>query len=55
MPVVNIPAFTGEHGLPVGISLVGGRFCDQHLLAISRILEGPLMADGGCRNVLPAG
>ena len=46
MPVVNIPAFSGAHGMPIGISVVAGRYCDQHLLKISEVLSKPLMADG---------
>jgi Asp-tRNA(Asn)/Glu-tRNA(Gln) amidotransferase A subunit family amidase len=51
MPVINIPAFTGEHGMPVGLSLVAGRFFDQHLLKISKVLSEPLMAGGGCKVI----
>ena len=47
MPVINVPAFEGEHGMPIGVSLVAGRFRDQHLLGIGKLLSGPLMAKGG--------
>lgn len=47
MPVINIPAFTGANGMPIGLSVVAGRFCDQHLLMISKVLSEPLMAGGG--------
>ncbi|EXJ87257.1 amidase [Capronia epimyces CBS 606.96] len=47
MPVIHIPAFIGAHGMPLGISVVAGRFFDQHLLAISKALSEPLMAEGG--------
>lgn len=47
MPVINIPAFTGEHALPISISLVAGRFHDQHLLKLSEALSKPLIAEGG--------
>ncbi|KAF2813644.1 amidase signature enzyme [Mytilinidion resinicola] len=47
VPVINMPAFTGAPGMPIGISLVAGRFCDQHLLRISKALGKPLMAEGG--------
>lgn len=46
-PVIHIPAFAGAHGMPVGISLVTGRYRDQHLLKISKILSEPLMNEGG--------
>jgi len=47
MPVINVPAFVGPHGMPIGISLVARRHGDQHLLKIARILSEPLMANGG--------
>ncbi|KAL1870811.1 hypothetical protein VTK73DRAFT_2403 [Phialemonium thermophilum] len=34
-PVVNIPGFQGENGLPVGVSLVAPRYFDRHLLRVS--------------------
>lgn len=42
-PVINVPAFPGPNGMPVGLSLVSRRFCDQHLLSIARVLSGPLI------------
>ncbi|KAH7071004.1 Asp-tRNA Asn/Glu-tRNA Gln amidotransferas-like protein subunit A [Paraphoma chrysanthemicola] len=36
MPVVNIPGFKGENGLPIGLSLVSSRYRDQHLLRVCR-------------------
>lgn len=47
MPVVNIPAFVGSHGMPIGISVVAGRSLDQDLLWMSKALSKPLMAEGG--------
>jgi len=47
MPVINIPAFVGSNGMPIGISLVGHRSRDQQLLRTSRILSEILMAEGG--------
>lgn len=44
VPVVNIPGFQGENGLPVGVSLVAPRYRDRHLLGVSaevgKIFEG---------------
>ncbi|KAH5266716.1 hypothetical protein HBI68_046890 [Parastagonospora nodorum] len=42
--VINIPAFFGANGKPVGISLVAARNHDQHLLKMARALSGILMA-----------
>ncbi|KAL8716099.1 MAG: hypothetical protein Q9220_000003 [cf. Caloplaca sp. 1 TL-2023] len=46
-PVINVPAFTGANGMPIGISLVAGRFHDQQLLRVAKSLSQPLMAEGG--------
>jgi hypothetical protein len=53
MPVINIPAFTGAHGMSIGISVVAGRFFDRHLLKISKVLSEPLMAEGGWKMEKP--
>jgi Asp-tRNA(Asn)/Glu-tRNA(Gln) amidotransferase A subunit family amidase len=44
MPVINIPAFSGSHGMPIGLSLVGSRYRDQQLLQTAAILSQALMA-----------
>lgn len=46
MPVINIPAFTGAQGLPIGISLVAPRFCDRQLLKTSKLLSEALTQGG---------
>jgi Asp-tRNA(Asn)/Glu-tRNA(Gln) amidotransferase A subunit family amidase len=46
MPVVNLPAFVGANGMPIGVSLVAPRFRDQHLLYMSKIVGDILMAEG---------
>ncbi|KAK3899282.1 amidase signature domain-containing protein [Staphylotrichum tortipilum] len=46
MPVINIPAFVGQHGMPVGISLVAGRYQDRQLLRVATVLSKPLMVQG---------
>ncbi|KAM0266794.1 hypothetical protein ACHAPA_006571 [Fusarium lateritium] len=44
VPVVNIPGFRRENGMPIGVSLVAARLRDRHLLkvseAVGRIFEG---------------
>ncbi|KAI8629000.1 amidase [Xylariaceae sp. FL1651] len=37
-PVVNIPGFKGANDMPIGLSLVGPRFHDRRLLAISKVV-----------------
>ncbi|KAL2826488.1 amidase signature domain-containing protein [Aspergillus cavernicola] len=50
MPAINIPAFRGANGMPIGISLVAPQFRDQHLLRISKIIGEVLMDDNGGRH-----
>ncbi len=38
VPVVNIPAFTGPNGLPVGLTATGPRFGDRKVLASAEAL-----------------
>ena len=52
MPVIHVPAFAGPNGMPVGLSLIARRYCDQHLLSIAKILSGPLMSEGGWQEKL---
>lgn len=35
-PIINIPGFKGENGMPVGLSLVNGRYKDQALLNVAK-------------------
>jgi amidase len=46
MPVVQVPAFKGPNGMPVGLALVAGRYCDRDLLGVAEVLGG-LLVDGG--------
>lgn len=46
MPAVNVPAFVGEHGMPVGLSLVAGRYRDQHLLRVGKVVAEVLLGAG---------
>ncbi|KAI9702195.1 MAG: hypothetical protein M1820_006277 [Bogoriella megaspora] len=50
MPVIHVPALAGHNGMPVGLSLITRRFCDQHLLSIAKVLSGPLMSEGSWRK-----
>ncbi|KAI5365850.1 putative amidase signature domain-containing protein [Septoria linicola] len=36
VPIVNVPGFRGEEGMPIGLSLVAGRYRDQALLNVAR-------------------
>ncbi|VUC30889.1 unnamed protein product [Clonostachys rosea] len=45
-PVINVPGFWSE-GMPVGLSLVAGRYRDQHLLAVAKEVGHILEVEGG--------
>jgi Asp-tRNA(Asn)/Glu-tRNA(Gln) amidotransferase A subunit family amidase len=47
MPVLNIPGFQGEHGMPIGLSLVAPRYKDRHLLLVGEQVGKIFEADGG--------
>jgi Asp-tRNA(Asn)/Glu-tRNA(Gln) amidotransferase A subunit family amidase len=47
MPVVNVPGFRGENGLPVGLSVVSGRYRDQYLLRVCREVGRVFEGEGG--------
>jgi Asp-tRNA(Asn)/Glu-tRNA(Gln) amidotransferase A subunit family amidase len=49
-PVVNIPGFQGENGLPIGLSLVAPRFHDRRLLAVSTEVGAIFESDGGWKR-----
>jgi len=52
MPVINVPAFVGPNGMPVGLSIIARRFSDQHLLSVAEVLAEPLMSEGGWQRNL---
>ncbi|KAI1464366.1 amidase signature enzyme [Daldinia caldariorum] len=47
VPVVNIPGFKGENGMPIGLSLVAPRYRDRHLLEVSKAVGEIFQAQGG--------
>ncbi|KAJ4982714.1 glutamyl-tRNA amidotransferase subunit A (amidase) [Stagonosporopsis vannaccii] len=46
-PVINVPGFRGENGMPIGLSLVSPRYHDRHLLAVSKQVGAVFEAEGG--------
>ncbi|KAJ7224494.1 amidase [Mycena pura] len=46
VPVVNIPGFVGEHGMPIGLSLVAPRYHDRRLLRVAAAVA-PVFEGGG--------
>lgn len=42
VPVINVPGSVGEHGLPIGLSIVGPRYSDRRLLKVAALIADVL-------------
>jgi Asp-tRNA(Asn)/Glu-tRNA(Gln) amidotransferase A subunit family amidase len=51
-PVVNVPGFKGQNGLPVGLSIVASRYRDQYLLRVCKEVGKIFEAGGGWKSAL---
>ncbi|KAI1384300.1 glutamyl-tRNA amidotransferase subunit A [Hypoxylon trugodes] len=49
-PVVNIPGFKGENGMPIGLSLVAPRYHDRRLLVVSEAVGNIFKSEGGWKK-----
>ncbi|CAN8098261.1 unnamed protein product [Discula destructiva] len=49
-PVVNVPGFKGENGMPIGLSLVAPRYRDQNLLAVCKEVGEIFAKEGGWKQ-----
>lgn len=52
IPVVNVPGFQGENGMPIGLSLAAARYRDQALLAVAKEVGKVWEKEGGWTNKL---
>ncbi|GAA6001847.1 hypothetical protein JCM10207_002348 [Rhodosporidiobolus poonsookiae] len=52
VPVMNIPGFKGPSGCPLGLSLVSGRYRDQHLLHVGEAVAPVWSTRGGWKSAL---
>ncbi|KIW01554.1 uncharacterized protein PV09_07031 [Verruconis gallopava] len=52
-PCLNLPGFAGENGLPVGLTLVGGRYHDLGVLRAGKTLGEIFERDGGFVSKIP--
>ena len=46
-PALNIPGFKGENGLPIGLTSVGPRYNDMHVLHAGKAIGKVFESDGG--------
>ncbi|KAF4495518.1 amidase [Fusarium agapanthi] len=47
VPVLNVSGFKGDHGMPIGLSLVAPRYRDRHLLEVGKAVGKIFEAEGG--------
>jgi len=47
VPALNIPGFAGENGLPIGLTLVGPRYRDLHVLHVGKAIGEIFEKEGG--------
>jgi len=52
VPVINIPGFQGENGMPVGLSLLASRYHDQALLGVAKEVGRVWESAGGWSSKL---
>lgn len=52
VPIINLPGFQGENGMPVGISAVAPRYRDRKLLAAGRSIGKIFAEEGGWKSEL---
>ncbi len=46
-PALNVPGFAGDNGLPVGLTLVGARYTDEHVLHAAKTIGEVFEKEGG--------
>lgn len=47
VPCLNIPGFKGEADMPIGLTLVGGRYKDEHVLYVGKAVGEVFEREGG--------
>lgn len=46
-PALNVPGFAGVNGLPLGLTVAGGRYHDLHVLDMGKRIGQIFEAEGG--------
>ena len=52
VPCLNIPGFAGENGLPIGLTLLGPRYHDLHVLHAAKTIGKIFESEGGFQSKL---
>lgn len=51
-PVLNVPGFAGKNDLPIGLTLVGPRYHDLHVLYAGKTIGEVFEKEGGFKSKL---
>jgi Asp-tRNA(Asn)/Glu-tRNA(Gln) amidotransferase A subunit family amidase len=52
VPCLNVPGFAGENGMPIGLTIVGARYTDIHVLHAGGAIGELFEAEGGFKSKL---
>ncbi len=52
VPALNLPGFVGKNGMPVGLTLVGSRYNDLHMLHVGKAIGRLFETEGGFKSKL---
>ncbi|KAK5110429.1 hypothetical protein LTR62_005780 [Meristemomyces frigidus] len=52
VPVINVPGFGGQNGMPIGLSLTASRYHDQALLEVAKVVGEVWEKEGGWTSKL---
>lgn len=47
VPALNVIGFKGENGMPIGLTVVGARYTDRHLLHAAKAVGSLFEKEGG--------
>jgi Asp-tRNA(Asn)/Glu-tRNA(Gln) amidotransferase A subunit family amidase len=47
LPTLNVPGFQGENGLPIGLTVIGPRYYDLHVLHAGKAIGEIFASEGG--------
>ena len=52
VPCLNIPGFVGDNGMPIGLTMVGPRYTDLHVLRVGKAIGKLFESEGGFESKL---
>jgi len=52
VPCLNVPGFSEENGIPIGLTLVGARNTDLHILYVGKAIGETFKKEGGFEQKL---